>query len=432
LVGTAATQVQFRYDPIGRRIAKITAAKTELYVYDGWNLVGTYTADFTTDSATMSTAYTWGLDLSGSLQGAGGVGGLLAIHEQAGNGSAKAGQVIYPAYDGNGNIVRLLNSGGGVVASYAYDGFGNRLNPAASDIDGSGYADEQEFGFSTKFRDAETGLIYYGYRYYDPVTGRWPSRDPMGESLKLPIYSFVGNSPLSYFDLEGLQSLPADSNVGESGMGRFFGDDDDPNAGSTVTLCDRADALRVKIERLAKNDLRLGFLKTQHCILEKLCQKACCPSAAEWLENVIKDFMDPLFDALEGNPNEGWRKTFEQVGVYEAGNAGIEKTLSSVLVSSEARFELDQAKRMNEVMSARDMAITHISQDLRNALIRNGVGDDGDWKCIGDVVSECEKNEFTPLERGVSRFAGLIDASFDVGKFRDDMRDLLKQDGGSQ
>jgi RHS repeat-associated protein len=202
-VGTAATQVQFRYDPIGRRIAKITPAKTELYVYDGWNLVGTYTADLTADSATMATAYTWGLDLSGNLQGAGGVGGLLAIHEQAGNGSAKAGQVIYPLYDGNGNIVRLLNSGGGVVASYAYDGFGNRLNAAASDIDGSGYAEEQEFGFSTKFRDVETGLIYYGYRYYDPVTGRWPSRDPIEERGGANLYGFVFNSPVSIFDILG-------------------------------------------------------------------------------------------------------------------------------------------------------------------------------------------------------------------------------------
>jgi RHS repeat-associated protein len=132
------------------------------------------------------------------------VGGLLAIHEQTGNGSAKAGQVIYPLYDGNGNIVRLLNSGGGVVASYAYDGFGNRLNPAASDIDSSGYADEQMFGFSTKFRNAETGLYYYGYRYYDPATGRWPSRDPIGEDGGVNLYGFVVNDGVNLVDILGL------------------------------------------------------------------------------------------------------------------------------------------------------------------------------------------------------------------------------------
>jgi RHS repeat-associated protein len=213
-VGSAGPLVRYHYDPFGRRIAKTVGTSTtpELYLYDGWNLVAKYTGDLTTDGATLDTSYTWGLDLSGTLQGAGGVGGLLAIHEKAGNGSSKAGQVIYPAYDGNGNIVRFFNSGGGTVASYAYDGFGNRLNPAASDIDASGYAEEQEFGFSTKFRDVETGLYYYGYRYYDPVTGRWPSRDPI-ESLREPnLYGFVTNDAITSVDMIGLFELSGGSN----------------------------------------------------------------------------------------------------------------------------------------------------------------------------------------------------------------------------
>ena len=218
-VGTAGPLVRYHYDPFGRRIAKTVGTSTtpELYLYDGWNLVAKYTGDLAADSATLDTTYTWGLDLSGSLQGAGGVGGLLAIHEQAGNGSAKAGQVIYPAYDGNGNIVRLFNSGGGTVASYAYDGFGNRLNPGASDIDASGYADEQEFGFSTKFRDSETGLIYYGYRYYDPVTGRWPSRDPIEEAGGVNLYGFVGNNGVNQIDLLGLISPGHNGPPGDGG-----------------------------------------------------------------------------------------------------------------------------------------------------------------------------------------------------------------------
>ena len=36
------------------------------------------------------------------------------------------------------------------------------------------------FRFSTKYQDDETGLVYYGHRYYDPSTGRWRSRDPLG------------------------------------------------------------------------------------------------------------------------------------------------------------------------------------------------------------------------------------------------------------
>jgi len=78
------------------------------------------------------------------------------------------------------------------------------------------------FRFSTKFQDEETGLLYYGYRYYDPSTGRWNSRDPLAEkafaeitragALTGPVavkreglaYSFVVNAPVSFVDLLGL------------------------------------------------------------------------------------------------------------------------------------------------------------------------------------------------------------------------------------
>jgi hypothetical protein len=42
-------------------------------------------------------------------------------------------------------------------------------------------SESNPFRFSTKYQDDETGLLYYGYRYYQPVTGRWINRDPIGE-----------------------------------------------------------------------------------------------------------------------------------------------------------------------------------------------------------------------------------------------------------
>ena len=59
--------------------------------------------------------------------------------------------------------------------------------------------------FSTKFEDTETGLNYYGYRYYDSVTGRWPSRDPIGESGGHNLYVMVGNNVLDWIDFLGLK-----------------------------------------------------------------------------------------------------------------------------------------------------------------------------------------------------------------------------------
>ncbi|MCX6865338.1 MAG: RHS repeat-associated core domain-containing protein, partial [Verrucomicrobia bacterium] len=43
----------------------------------------------------------------------------------------------------------------------------------------------------------------YGYRYYDPLTGRWPSRDLIGEKGGLNLYGFVSNQPISRFDSHG-------------------------------------------------------------------------------------------------------------------------------------------------------------------------------------------------------------------------------------
>ena len=47
-------------------------------------------------------------------------------------------------------------------------------------------------------------LRYYGSRYYDPLTGRWPSRDPIGEDGGLNLYGFVGNEGVNRWDHLGL------------------------------------------------------------------------------------------------------------------------------------------------------------------------------------------------------------------------------------
>jgi RHS repeat-associated protein len=48
------------------------------------------------------------------------------------------------------------------------------------------------------------GMTYYGYRWFDPVTGRWPSRDPIGEEGGMNLYGFVGNDGVNWWDLLGL------------------------------------------------------------------------------------------------------------------------------------------------------------------------------------------------------------------------------------
>ena len=64
------------------------------------------------------------------------------------------------------------------------------------------------FQFSTKFDDDETDFLYYGYRYYNPSTGRWLSRDPIGEIGGLPLYCLLSNDGLDSVDRLGLRQPP--------------------------------------------------------------------------------------------------------------------------------------------------------------------------------------------------------------------------------
>jgi RHS repeat-associated protein len=58
-----------------------------------------------------------------------------------------------------------------------------------------------------------SSVRYYGYRYYDPVTGRWPSRDPIGERGGLNLYGFVSNRTTGFVDVLGREEIPVDVTV---------------------------------------------------------------------------------------------------------------------------------------------------------------------------------------------------------------------------
>jgi RHS repeat-associated protein len=140
-------------------------------------------------------SYLRGLDLSGSLQGAGGVGGLLAI-------TTATNDTHFFAFDGNGNVVALVDADdGSVSAVYDYDPFGNELRATGP------MAKENLLRFSTQFADAVTGRPKYLHREYDPPTGRWLCRDPIGEDGGLNPYGFVDNRPVLMCDFLGFDII---------------------------------------------------------------------------------------------------------------------------------------------------------------------------------------------------------------------------------
>ncbi|MCB1228612.1 MAG: RHS repeat-associated core domain-containing protein, partial [Verrucomicrobiales bacterium] len=153
-------------------------------------------------------SYLWGEDLAGSVgggidptgAGAGGVGGLLAMtwHDRG----AREAESYWVTQDLNGNVIGLLSTTTTKTAVYDYDPFGNPMR-----------VNEPEPGlnpvrFSGKYTDAETGMCYYGFRFYEPESGRWLSRGPIGEKGGLSLYGMVGNDAVNNQDILGLSYNP--------------------------------------------------------------------------------------------------------------------------------------------------------------------------------------------------------------------------------
>lgn len=136
-------KVTYSYDHQSRRIGKVvsnlesdtwTVAESRAFLYDSWNMIAeTY--------GTNTTYYVWGLDLSGSRQGAGGVGGLLAV--------VKDSATYIPAYDANGNVTEYVSTNGTIASHYEYSPFGETV------IQSGLLSNVFSFRFSTKYWEDE-------------------------------------------------------------------------------------------------------------------------------------------------------------------------------------------------------------------------------------------------------------------------------------
>ena len=154
--------------------------------------------------------YTWGLDISGTMGGAGGVGGLLGVDIRRNIfsvGDPELPHSFYPSYDGNGNIIAYHHYTGSKVAHLAYSPFGEILekeitNDETNNVFAIPYTLTR--GFSTKRYNENTRLVAYEYRFYDPELGRWLNRDPIAEDGGLNLYGMVGNDPVNNVDVLGL------------------------------------------------------------------------------------------------------------------------------------------------------------------------------------------------------------------------------------
>jgi RHS repeat-associated protein len=127
---------------------------------------------------------------------------------------AASGRSWCYAYDGNGNVSAVVDLADGTrVGRYEYDAFGRTIATWGDEE----LAETNEYRFSTKPLEG-AGLYYYGFRYYMPETGRWMSRDPIGErGGGMNLYGFVGNQPTKAWDFMGLVDFE-DYNPGFAGI----------------------------------------------------------------------------------------------------------------------------------------------------------------------------------------------------------------------
>ena len=182
----APTVITYAYDEQGRMVAKNIARTNSIarsLLWDGYNIV------HETDNG-VSTYNVWGIDLDGTLQGCGGVGGLLAV--------VRANGVFFSLYDANGNVSDYISNSGIFAAHFEYSSSGETL---------VAHGTEFPIRFSTKRYCLCTGLIEYLFRSYNSKTSRWMQRDQGNEESSHNLQSFLNNNALARVDFLGLEQI---------------------------------------------------------------------------------------------------------------------------------------------------------------------------------------------------------------------------------
>jgi RHS repeat-associated protein len=127
----------------------------------------------------------------------------------------RAGVPLRVIKDQLGSVRFVVNAQSGVVEQrLEYDEFGRVLEDSRPGF--------QPFGFAGGLYDPDTGLVRFGARDYDPETGRWAAKDPIGfAGGDTNVYVYCGNDPVNFVDLDGLRPLwKAEIDF----LRRYFGD----------------------------------------------------------------------------------------------------------------------------------------------------------------------------------------------------------------
>jgi hypothetical protein len=154
-------RLQHAYDYMSRRFRTVSSfwtngawqvSATNLFAYDQWNLIHERSDRPTVQPSDQF--YIWGLDLSGTLHGAGRIGGLLSEVRNPPDSTQPSVFALF--YDANGNVSELIGADNTIAAHYEYGPFGQTV------VQTGPVAAANPFRFSTKYYDSASATYYYG------------------------------------------------------------------------------------------------------------------------------------------------------------------------------------------------------------------------------------------------------------------------------
>jgi RHS repeat-associated protein len=240
------------------------------YIYDGTRVIQERDS-----SNNPMVSYTRGLDLSGSLEGAGGIGGLLARSSGYSGGNWSTHHFYHD--DGNGNITYLVDGSQAMAATYRYDAFGNILSSSGT------LASANLYRFSSKEQNVNSGLYIYLYRFYDPYSERWLNREPLGERADMNLYRPMANNTITHFDVDG----------------RIWRTSPAPNGNEDATVICKNGKPVPSIPRSKQQSVaNLAYLDSQHGGPGSFSRSYFC-----YMNCVRQHEQSHIADALAENPN---------------------------------------------------------------------------------------------------------------------------------
>ena len=211
---------QYSYDGHGNRIARSVAAQTEHYRYDGthqlasiehangaksryeYDALGRRIAKHVTDARgnTQTTLFVWNGDWMVQELRAGSAPITYVQHPDNAGPLAKieGGRVYHYVNDHLGTPQEIHDGRGQIVWAADTSAYGKTRNYLRREID-------NPIRFPGQYYDAESGLHYNRYRYYDPMAARYINQDPIGLKGGMNQYAYVASNPLTRIDPLGLQ-----------------------------------------------------------------------------------------------------------------------------------------------------------------------------------------------------------------------------------